>query len=331
MTVPGRPLGRLAANLLVLALYHTLSRLPFGLRYRVAMAAGRAIYLAWGKGRARLKHNLSLIAPGLGGEELEALAREVLKTIVRDWAALFRTGKSDLVETTRLLEVEGAANVIARVVNRGGRAFADRVVLAGIHMGSFGAGLDAFSLFQIPVYAPAESIRPDALLRLMVKLRSRGFLRLEPIERGTTRARMAQRMDCGWAVGVMVDIMSRRPGGGVACRVGDGVGWFETGAVRLALERQAVIFPIFVLWTGEKYRIVVEEEFRPVASGDADRDVEVNTRRLIEERIAPWIELHPGQWMQAPWAGLAPAPHTPGAAAGPLETARDPGRPHSSK
>ena len=299
-------MGEVALNLVVLAAYQTMSRLPFGARYRLAMVAATAIYRLWRNGRRRLKYNLRLVSPGLAGRDLEAAARDVVRTIVRDWAVLFRPEKVDVIEMSGRMQFEGMEKLLAHVSARAGRCFADRLVLAAIHMGSFGAALDAFSLFQVPTYAPAERIRPAALSRLLVRLRSQGFLRLEEIERGTTFRKMVQRMDCGWAVGVMVDIMARRRDRGVRCRVGQGAGWFETGAVRLALERQASIFPIFVLWTGEKYRIVVDDGFRPVATGNLEQDIDTNTRQFIEERIAPWIEKYPGQWMQALWAGLEP-------------------------
>jgi lauroyl/myristoyl acyltransferase len=298
-------MGEVALNLAVLAAYQTMSRLPFGARYRLAMAAATAIYRLWGNGRRRLKYNLCLVSPALAGAKLDAAARDVVCTIVRDWAALFRPEKEDVIEISRRMQFEGMEKLLAHVSARAGRCFADRLVLTAIHMGSFGAALDAFSLFQVPTYAPAERIRPAALSRLLVRLRSKGFLLLEEIERGTTFRKMVQRMDCGWAVGVMVDIMARRDRG-VRCRVGQGAGWFETGAVRLALERRARIIPIFVLWTGEKYRIIVDEEFRPVPTGNLEQDIDENTREFIEERIAPWIERHPGQWMQALWARLEP-------------------------
>jgi len=310
MRIVKRPvgwMGEVALNLAVVAAYQAMSRLPFGARYRLAMVAAMAIYRLWGQGRRRLKYNLRLVSPGLAGRDLEAAARDVVRTIVRDWAALFRPEKVDVIEISRRMQFEGMEKVLAHVSARAGRCSADRLVLAAIHMGSFGAALDAFSLFQVPTYAPAERIRPAALSRLLVRLRSKGFLLLEEIERGTTFRKMVQRMDCGWAVGVMVDIMARRRDRGVRCRVGQGAGWFETGAVRLALERQARIIPIFVLWTGERYQVVVDDGFQPVATGNLEQDIDTNTRQFIEERIAPWIERHPGQWMQALWAGLEPA------------------------
>ncbi len=310
---PVRWVGEVAMNLAVVAAYQTMSRLPFGARYRLAMVAATAIYRLWGQGRRRLKYNLRLVSPGLAGRDLEAAARDVVRTIVRDWAVLFGPDRVDVVDVARQMVIEGVEKALAHVGNRDGRPFADRLVLAPIHMGSFGAALDIISLFQVPTYAPAERIRPAALSRLLVRLRSKGFLLLEEIERGTTFRKMVQRMDCGWAVGVMVDIMARRRDRGVRCRVGQGAGWFETGAVRLALERQASIFPVFVVWTGERYRIVVEDGFRPVATGNLEQDIDTNTRRFIEERIAPWIERHPGQWMQALWAPLEPAAGSDGA------------------
>lgn len=303
---PARWMGEAALNLGVVAAYQTMSRLPFGARYRLAMVAAMAIYRLWGQGRRRLKYNLRLVSPGLAGRDLEAAARDVVRTIVRDWAVLFGPDRVDVVDVARRMGIEGVEKVLAHVHTRDGRSFADRLVLAPIHMGSFGAALDVISLFQVATYAPAERIRPAALSRLLVRLRSKGLLVLEEIERGATFRKMVQRMDCGWAVGVMVDIMARRRDRGVRCRVGQGAGWFETGAVRLALERQASIFPIFVVWTGERYRIVVEDGFRPVATGNLERDIDTNTRQFIEARIAPWIERHPGQWMQALWAGLEP-------------------------
>ncbi len=307
LKTPVRWMGEVALNLAIVAAYQTMSRLPFGARYRLALVAAMAIYRLWGQGRRRLKYNLRLVSPGLAGRDLEAAARDVVRTIVRDWAVLFRPEKVDVVDVARRMGIEGVEKVLAHVHTRDGRPFADRLVLAAIHMGSFGAALDAFSLFQVPTYAPAERIRPAALSRLLVRLRSKGFLLLEEIERGTTFRKMVQRMDCGWAVGVMVDIMAHRRDRGVRCRVGQGAGWFETGAVRLALEREASIFPIFVLWTGGRYRLIVDDGFQPVSTGNLEQDIDANTRQFIEERIAPWIERHPGQWMQALWAGLEPA------------------------
>jgi|GEM_PF-1515486 len=300
-------MGLAAVTVLVFCMYRLLSRRSFKTRYNILMLAANIIYRLWRSGRHKLKCNLALIVPSLNKIELEAAAREVVRTIVRDWAALLGANQTEPSDSAQLMDIQGVEKILAHVHVSDGRVVADKVVIAPIHMGSFGAAMDAVSLFQVPAYGPAERITPGYLLNLMMRLRSNRFLKMEPLERGKTYAKMVRRMSCGWAIAVMVDMLSRRMDRGVVCRVGGARGRFETGAVRLAVEHGAKIFPAFVLWTGEKYRIVVEDQFEPVLTGDTARDIEVNTRRLIEERVAPWIEKYPGQWMQALWANLEPA------------------------
>jgi len=290
---------------LIFIIYRTLRSRSPATRYKVARAMAVATYkIRWGL-RNRIKRNLSLVRPDLQGEELEAKAKEVVDTIAREWAVLLGSEDADVCEAAQRIDVEGAEKILRRLECTGQNVTALNVIIAPIHLCSIEGVLDCLDIFQVPTYAPIERINPEYLLRLSLRLRGgHEFLRLEPRQRGQTYRRMVERFRCGWAIAPLVDIQAKKSG--VLCRIGNGQGRFETGAVRLALEEDGTIFPAFVVRQDGQYKVVVEDSLELVKTGDREADIEINTRWLIEGRVAPRIQSCPGQWMRAPWADLEP-------------------------
>jgi len=94
---------------------------------------------------------------------------------------------------------------------------------------------------------------------------------------------------------------------GVRCRIGGAQARFPVGAVKLALEQGATIFPIFPSWGQKrKLRVIVGPPFELIKTGDSKRDIETDTRRLIEELYAPHIQENWDSWIRALWSKLEP-------------------------
>ena len=70
------------------------------------------------------------------------------------------------------------------------------------------------------------------------------------------------------------------------------------GFAQLALRSGAAVVPAFALWNASSRRHVVEygPEIEIVRSGEADRDVEINTQRF-QGVLEDQIRANPEQWL----------------------------------
>lgn len=92
------------------------------------------------------------------------------------------------------------------------------------------------------------------------------------------------------------------------CKIGKAQVRFPVGAVKLALEQNATIFPVFPSWSKNgKAKIVIAPPFELSKTGNINQDIEINTCRLIEEVFAPHIQENYDCWLRLLWADLEPA------------------------
>ena len=87
----------------------------------------------------------------------------------------------------------------------------------------------------------------------------------------------------------------------------------EQGPSRMLLERSVLsltqnnIFPILPSWEKDwKSQIEIARPFELIKTGDESRDIEENTRRLIEMVFAPHIKRNYFAWLRLLWTDLAP-------------------------
>ena len=300
-----RLLKALGFFLLVWIPYLTLRKHSFNTRLKYIFLIAFLIYTCYIKGVKRIKRNIVLIRPDLSEEEIDQGIWRLAKTIARSWTAIIGNEFTSLEEATERIEVENAETLLAPYRRR------EKIVAVVGHVGPVDAMVGVIPLFDLKVYFPAENIKPRWLFKLMMRLRLRfGDIIFDPIEkgkRGETLLTAARHLQDGRIVGMVFDI-TRRDDSGVVCQIGNAKAKFSVGAVKLALEQNATIIPIFPSWIEKdnKSLIVIGKPFELVKTGNIKQDIEDNTRRLIEKVYAPHILENWDQWLRLLWEELEP-------------------------
>ena len=299
--------------LFVQTAYLCLRKRSFAFRFRVLRGMARFVYYFpfYRKGgiRKRVLRNISLIRPDLGDHQgkAEEGGRLVVDTVARSWAFMLGNEFADIDEIAGQVKVGGEGLPLLLQHHREGK----KAIGAVVHVGPVDEMAGVISRFGLQVYVPAEPVKPDWFFNLMMRLRLRcGDIMYEPVERARTLDHaMKQLSEDKRIVILFVDFVDarRRDGSGVFCRVGEAQARFPVGVVKLALETEATIFPLLPSWGRDwKSEIEFARPFELIKTGDESRDIEENTRRLIEIVFAPHIKRNYFAWLRLLWLDLAP-------------------------
>lgn len=301
-----RRIAGIALGAVAWAFYLSLHLLPNTPRYRFLLSAAKLVYIFWGGARTRLRTNLVLVRPDYE-PQVGRRAAEFREVMARTWSFLLGRGNLDPEELRG--RIDGAQPLIDRY------KAGEKLVITTPHVGPVNELAPAVAALGVRAFVPTEAV-PSLLFGLTARLRERsGGVGFEPIRRGEALRRCAQELDRGRGradeniVVILAVDMDREDGRGVLCRIGGACSYFPVGAVKLALEQGAAIIPVFPYYDEAWVpRLRIGEAFELHTSGDSNADIELNTRRLIEEVYAPFIEDHCAAWWRHIWAKLQPAP-----------------------
>lgn len=282
------------------ALVHLFSRRPMRIRVIITLLVARCAYTFGAGPKARIKKNLSLIRPDLDEKTIARGAWRVTKAIARSWAAMIGNANGNFGDIKDKLDVTGIEPLLAFHKAK------KKVIIVTGHVGPVDEIFRIVPLYGLRVYVPTEPVKPKWLLNLMMRSRMGfGDIILEPVQRKHTTSRARHHLSDGRIVVLAID-MIKNDGKGVRCRIGNGEAYFPVGAVKLALEEDATIFPIFPSWgKNGKILVAVGAPVNLVRTGNMARDIEINTRRLVE-RYGFHIQACWDTWLRALWAKLEP-------------------------
>lgn len=288
--------------LLVWIPYLTLRKRSFNTRLRFGvLIAFLFYYFFYRKGAARIKKNIALIRPDLSKKEIDRGAWRLAKTLARSWAAMLGHELTNLEEVTKKIEVRNAETLLDYYRRK------EKIIATAVHVGPVDEMIAVIPLFGVRVYVPAEAVKPEWLFKLMMRLRLRfGDIVFDPVEKGKILSNAPRHLSDGRIVVLVVDMT--RKDSGVVCRIGNAKARFSVGAVKLALEQNATIIPVFPSLTKDnKAQVAIGQPFKLIKTGDMRKDIENNTRRLIEEVYAPHILKNLFDWLRLLWSDLEPA------------------------
>jgi len=290
--------------LFVWGTYRILRRRSLNIRFKATLILAFLIYCLFKGKRERIKRNVALIRPDLTEQQISQYAWRIVRTIARSWAAMLGNEFAALEEISRKLKAEGEIEQILSYHQTG-----KKTVATMVHVGPVDEMAGIIPLFGLNVYVPAEAMKPKWFFNLMMRLRLRfeGII-YDSVEKGQTLLRAAQHLSDGHIVLLAVDL-PRKSGNGVSCQIGKARAIFPVGAVKLALEQNATIFPVFPSWEEDwTVKVRIGEPFVLIRTGDMAQDIEINTRRLIEEIYAPHILENLDSWLRLPWNDLEQSP-----------------------
>src|SRR3989338_1848834 len=221
-------------------LVYTLRHRSLKTRFRILCVLAWIIHgVAFGP-RARIRKNLSLIRPDLAKQEIDRGSWRVTKAIAWSWAAMIGNGRSSPPSISDdTFTVTGIEQLVA--YHKAGK----KIIAVVGHVGPVDDMFRIFPLHDLRAYIPVEPVRPAWLLDIMTRSRKVfGDIVLEPVERKHTLERARSHLSSGRIVVLAIDV-TKKDKRGVRCRIGDGEAWFPVGAVKLGLEEDAMIFPVF--------------------------------------------------------------------------------------
>lgn len=295
----GKKIAGFLFFLFVRIMYLALRGRPIKTRFRACKIVARIIYWLYKPGRERIKRNISLIRPDLYSFQVAEDSLQVAETLAHSWAAMLGNERTSLAEVAAKLDVTGI-DPLLDCYHRG-----EKIITTAVHNGPVDEMIGIVPIFDLQVYIPAELGEPKWFFELMKRLRLhfKGII-FDPVEKGKILDRAAHYLSDGVIVVLMIDV-PRKDESGVVCRIGNAKARFSVGAVKLALEQKATIFPVFPSW-GEDWRVKVAigSPFELIRTGDHKYDIEINTRRLIEEVYAPHIQKNYYSWLRALWSDL---------------------------
>lgn len=292
----------LSLFLLVRIIYLVIRKRSFSVRIKFAVFTTILIFLCYKKGRERIQSNISLIRPDLSEKERNRIAWQLARTLARSWGAMLGNEFTSLEEMARRIKTKNSEILLDRYKK------GEKIVVTAAHVGPIDEMFGVIALFGVKVYIPAEPIKPKWLFNLMMRLRLRfGDIVYEEVKKGKILPNAARHLLDGRIVVLAID-MTRQDDSGVICRIGNAQARFPVGAVKLALEEEATIIPIFPSLTKDnKTQIEIGSPFRLIRTGNMKKDIENNTRRLIEVVYAPYFLKNLDSWLRLLWSKLEPA------------------------
>lgn len=279
--------------LFVWTTYLVLKKRSLDTRFRICCILATIIYWFYRNGRKRITRNISLIRPDLNEIQIAKGRWQVVRTIARSWAAMLGNESTTLEEIAGKLKIEGEIEQLLSSHRTG-----KKIIATMVHTGPVDEMVGIIPLLGLQIYVPAEPVKPKWFFNLMMRLRLRfeGIV-YEPVEKGQTLARAARHLSEGRIVLLAVDLPRRE--GGVLCRIGNARAIFPVGSVKLALEQDATIFPVFPSWEENWIvKVKIGAPFVLIKTGNIEEDIRTNTRRLIgiykdhiQENWWSWLRL----------------------------------------
>jgi len=287
--VASLPMLRKWKYYLMLAVIHTIGRLPLGWRYGIARFVANRLYQMRPNMRAALRSNVRhVLGPDASDAEVDRIARQCACNTGRYYADVIGMHRMDVRRFYEHdLKLTGLQHV--REALASGRG----VVLASAHYANPEFAVQGLAAAGIEVFALVEPLEPPELARLMTGLRNVHGHHYEPVSFGAVKQAIAWLRN-GGVVAILIDrdIQKR----GVEVEFCGAPARFPTGAVDLAMRTGAALIPG---WVRRVSNFKVEAAIGPplplVLTGNADEDVRTNTARLLA-LFEQHLRADPGQW-----------------------------------
>jgi lauroyl/myristoyl acyltransferase len=230
-----------------------------------------------------------ILGPGARSDTLHVMARSVFCHALQTYYDFFRAVGQPEEVIAKALRMPDA--VIARM--RRARAEGRGVLLLGTHMSNFDLAIIGIRAQGFPIQILSLA-NPRPGFHVLNELRARSGCEVTPITSESLRAAIRRLRGAGMVItgldrpvprdGELVECFGRRS-------------YLPLGPVRLALAADAAVFVASCYYeSDEGYRVEIAGPIEMVRSGDRQRDMLANARRLaavLEEQI----RVRPEQWM----------------------------------
>jgi lauroyl/myristoyl acyltransferase len=267
-----------AARALARGAEWVLPRVPPAWQGPISEVAGTIAYLAAPRGRAAVRANLAMIAPGRS-----LSARRVFVNQVRQYLEVFHIPRLDRARFDEIVRVEGWDHFLC--AHRLGKG----VIFGSAHLGPVALVGQILITRGFTLTLPAEKTDSEFMHAVNRARQAQGLV-LMPIDSALGLHRVIRD---GGVLGILADR--------AVTGVGETVEFFGRPAllpsaqVALALRTGAALLPAFA-WRENGLLVArIEEPLELVSTGDRDADVRAGVRRFAA-RLESYIKEHPEQW-----------------------------------
>jgi KDO2-lipid IV(A) lauroyltransferase len=265
-----------------------LGRLPLRVLYGIAHLVGDGAYFLRRNARSDVIDNMrQVLGPEASDEEVRAAAREVFRNATRYYADLYHIPHMNVEEAFQELELVGLEHLeAARATKRG-------IVVVSAHFGNPEMAVQGLAARGFFFFALTEPLHPQALSDFTHWLRSRHGHEYRTLGFNGIKEAL-QRLKRGGMVAILLD--RDVAGTGMPMRLCGREARVPVGAVDLALRTDSLLLPA---WTrridGYRFHVRVNPPLEVVRTGDFEKDIRVNSQRLLDIFEGELRE-HPAQW-----------------------------------
>ena len=268
-----------------------LGAMPRSMARGIAAGAARVIYALLPKLRKTAEFNLQLAFPGWDAPRRQATIRGMVRNLGWMAAEFARLPRYTGENIGQVVILDGHENFL-----EGQRRGKGVLYLTG-HIGAWELSSFAHALYGFPLHyvaRPLDNPRVDDLVN-----RYRCLSGNRPVFKNeSARALLKILRDAG-TVGILADQNTMREEGVFVDFFGTPA-CTTTGLARVALHTDAAVVPGYAYWDDgiRKYRLRFEPPVELSRSGDAERDVFMNTQKFTKV-IESIVRKHPAQWVWA--------------------------------
>ena len=263
--------------------------LPRSMARGVATTVARGIYAMLPKLRRTAEFNLRLAFPEWDDAHRAGVIRGMVQNLgwmAAEFARFPRYTRDNISETVVL---DGHEHFL-----KGQQRGKGVLYLTG-HIGAWELSSFAHALYGFPLHymaRPLDNARVDALVN-----RYRCLSGNQPIFKNESARVLLKILRESGTVGILAD-QNTMPEEGVFVDFFGKPACTTTGIARVALHTDAAVVPGYAYWdaTIGKYRLRFEPAVELIRTGDAERDVFVNTQKFAKV-IEDIIRKHPEQWV----------------------------------
>ncbi|MCL4394809.1 MAG: lysophospholipid acyltransferase family protein [Chloroflexi bacterium] len=255
--------------------------------YRLFGWLGERFFDWFADARQPLRDNLRHVLPTAPAEEIDAIARNILRNHLKNYYDFFRSTRMSRADVARVVQVDGWEN-LERALSRG-----KGVIFVTAHFGNLDIVGQTFAIRGYRVTTPAEHVKPEVLYQRIVATRASKGLTIIPVD-GPLLA-LVRALKKNEIVGLASDLDVTKSG--MPVKFFDAPARLPDGHVQLALRTGAAVVPAFsVRLPDNRFAATAEPAIELQDTGDFSADVRAGVEQVVR-RMEGWIARHPEQWV----------------------------------
>ncbi len=265
----------------------TVGRLPAGITYPIASAAGDVIYYFWPRARRNMiKSIAAVLNEDVSSPKVRKIARYGMENFCKYIVDLLRFAYPQKDFFEKDVDLMGTENIDKAL------ALGKGVIIVGLHMGNLDLGVRALSHAGYPINAIVHNLGSGQVDKFVQKPRANSGLKLIGDSEGILQ--MLNILKRNEAIAMMID----SPGGGkgMLVKLGNKHMMAPSGIAALALRSGAMILPCNLIRSlNTKFLGIISKPVQFEPSGDLREDAMNLTQKTVEA-LEQMARIFPEQW-----------------------------------